>query len=96
MSAQTTLRLGFLSSFILEVLPWALSGLIGLYLLFGAGASPQPARADVTSVTVPAALPAPAAAPQGARAEHTVFAAKRVAAAVNPALADGRPVRQPM
>jgi hypothetical protein len=46
-----------LSRFVLEVLPWALSGLIGLYLAWGFWSAPVAARAEFQPV---AGLSAPA------------------------------------
>jgi hypothetical protein len=49
-----------LARFVLEVLPWALSGLIGLYLAWGFWSAPAAARSElrpVASLSVSAASP---------------------------------------
>jgi hypothetical protein len=40
-----------LSRFVLEILPWALSGLIGIYLAWGLWSAPASARPELKPVT---------------------------------------------
>jgi hypothetical protein len=58
--------LGSLSNFVLEVLPWALSSLIGLYLLWGFWLGATPARAAFAPAASPAAFVAHVPTPERA------------------------------
>jgi len=48
-----------LANFVLEGLPWTLSGLIGLYLLWGFWSAPQPSVAGVRPVAAHHVAPPP-------------------------------------
>jgi len=48
-----------LSRFVLEILPWALSGLIGIYLAWGLLSAPAAARTELKPVTYVSALVRP-------------------------------------
>jgi hypothetical protein len=81
MSQHPTLE--YLSRFVLETLPWALSGLIGLYLLWGFYAAPPPAHTHFKPGAEPSIpLMASGDASQSARTQHAGFEASHNAAPV--------------
>jgi hypothetical protein len=93
-SKPPPLMLQRLSTFVLEVLPWALSSLIGVYLVTAVAAG-QPAPADLQPFSEQGALLTPSGgiiAPEQADFDRRRAAALRTATVH---LAAGPPIHQP-